>query len=127
MRLRPHHLLCTQAYEGKGYSENFVLHMNGMVERLRTQRWELVELALTTDDICAGCPKRLGENLCQENDSVLEQDQKVLEVFGLTEGSYRYSDLIEEIRSRMTPELLEKLCGSCSWYPVSRCRELLLP
>ena len=27
IHLRPHHLLCTQGYSGKGYDENFVAHM----------------------------------------------------------------------------------------------------
>ena len=34
IKLRPHHLLCTQGYSGKGYSEEFVEHMNEVVAML---------------------------------------------------------------------------------------------
>lgn len=37
MYLRPHHLLCTQGYSGKGYSEDFVAHMDQVVDYLRNQ------------------------------------------------------------------------------------------
>lgn len=32
--LRPHHLLCTQAYSGKGYDEAFVRNMDRVTESL---------------------------------------------------------------------------------------------
>ena len=35
IHLRPHHLLCTQGYSGKGYDENFVAHMNKVLPELR--------------------------------------------------------------------------------------------
>ena len=33
--LRPHHLLCTQGYSGKGYDNDFVAHMTDVVHQLR--------------------------------------------------------------------------------------------
>ncbi|MDD7224175.1 MAG: DUF1284 domain-containing protein, partial [Lachnospiraceae bacterium] len=30
--LRPHHLLCTQGYSGKGYSDDFVENMDKIVD-----------------------------------------------------------------------------------------------
>lgn len=35
--LRPRHLLCTQGYEGRGYSEEFVCNMTAVVRRIRTE------------------------------------------------------------------------------------------
>ena len=31
--LRPHHLLCTQGYSGKGYDNDFVAHMTDVVHQ----------------------------------------------------------------------------------------------
>jgi hypothetical protein len=35
IKLRPHHLLCTQGYSGKGYDEKFVLNMTYLTARMR--------------------------------------------------------------------------------------------
>ena len=35
-------------------------------------------------------------------------------------------DLIRQIDAQMTPEMLEDICGNCSWYPVSACRKNIL-
>ena len=37
MVMRPHHLLCTQGYSGKGYSQEFVRNMDHWVKRLRNR------------------------------------------------------------------------------------------
>lgn len=44
IRLRPHHLLCTQGYSGKGYSTDFVDNMNAVVHRLRHVPGEKIRL-----------------------------------------------------------------------------------
>lgn len=126
MKLRPHHLLCTQSYEGMGYSEGFVAHMDAVTTRLREEKNLEIELVLSTDDICSHCPKMRAPGLCEENDTVLVCDHKVLAAFGLGEGVYQYAALVQAIRAEMTPAILEDICGECSWYPVSACRERLL-
>ena len=85
MRLRPHHLLCTQGYSGKGYSPEFVKNMDAVVRRLRTEQKTPIELVFSTDDLCSCCPDMLACDI--------------------------------------TPEILEDICGGCSWYPVSACRK----
>ena len=49
IKLRPHHLLCTQGYSGKGYSEEFVEHMNEVVAMLRREEPTLIDLTFSTD------------------------------------------------------------------------------
>ena len=56
IKLRPHHLLCTQTYSGKGYSSDFVENMDIITSRLRLAPETIVEIVTTTDDICAKCP-----------------------------------------------------------------------
>lgn len=123
MRLRPHHLLCTQGYSGKGYSEAFVEHMTDIVDKLRGKEPVKIELVFGTDDLCKVCPHKLGENRCQTQDKVLYFDRKVVELFKLEEGQYIYQDLIEEIDSKMTEEMIDEICGACSWYPISACKK----
>ena len=75
MDLRPHHLLCTQGYSGKGYSDEFVKNMNQVTEKLRGSEPVTVHLTCSTDVLCADCPNMLGTDLCSTNEKV-KRDRK---------------------------------------------------
>ncbi len=126
IRLRPHHLLCTQGYSGVGYDDTFKTRMDEVVHRLRTEEQTPVMLVFSTDDLCSACPNRLGEDLCRTNEKVKALDQKTAECFHLEEKTYIYQNLVRIIRKTITPEVMDYICGDCSWYPVSACREQVL-
>ena len=126
MDLRPHHLLCTQGYSGKGYSDKFVENMNRVTEKLRGSEPVMVHLTCSTDVLCADCPNMLGTDLCSTNEKAKRHDRKVMKYFQLEEKDYIYQELVERIREEMTPEMLADICDGCSWYPVSACREKIL-
>ena len=107
MDLRPHHLLCTQGYSGKGYSDEFVKNMNQVTEKLRGSEPVTVHLTCSTDVLCADCPNMLGTDLCSTNEKVKRYDRKVMEYFQLE-------------------EMLADMCDGCSCYPVSACRDKIL-
>ncbi len=127
MRLRPHHLLCTQGYEGKGYDEKFVRRMTDYVTRMRQEEGFRVRITLHPDDICAACPNLADPKHCMSDEKVTAFDRKVMDFFGLKEGEvYNYQDLIRFVDEHMTEERLASICGTCSWYPVSLCRSRIL-
>lgn len=125
MRLRPHHLLCTQSYSGKGYDEAFVENMNQLVEKLRAEKSTPVQIVFSTDDLCTKCPNMLGADLCRDNEKVKAYDEAVIRHFHIEEKTYVYQDITRKIRDGMTPEILEDICGNCCWYPISACRRVL--
>ena len=102
--LRPHHLLCTQGYSGKGYSEGFVSHMNEVVDELRNKPGTKITLTFSTDTLCSCCPHKEGEDLCDTQE-------------------YSYQELIREIDAKMTEEMLADICEGCGWFPISACRK----
>lgn len=57
MKLRPHHLLCTQTFTGKGYSADFVENMQAITAFLRRGPDAAIELTFGADCLCAKCPK----------------------------------------------------------------------
>lgn len=124
--LRPHHLLCTVAWIGKGYDEAFTAHMDKIVHRLRTEERTPVRLIFCTDELCSACPHMQGPDLCSTNEKVKALDQRTAACFHLEPQTYIYQELIRGIRRAATPELIDQICGDCSWYSVTNCRELIL-
>ncbi|WP_022761836.1 DUF1284 domain-containing protein [Butyrivibrio sp. AD3002] len=125
IKLRPHHLLCTQGYSGKGYSEGFVSNMDIVTKRLRNNSDEKVEIIFTTDCLCSDCPSKVSEGVCKTDEKVQRFDKRVIDALGLKEGVYSYQELItkldEHLGSGKEDELLKAICGDCEWYPVSAC------
>ena len=121
--LRPHHLLCTQGFEGKGYDGRFTANMTEITDRLRRDPDTRVRIVFSTDDICAACPNKIRDGVCRDDDKVLSYDKMVLERFGVGEKDYEYVALIAEIDKMITPEIMDEICGSCRWYAESACRD----
>lgn len=126
MKLRPHHLLCTQGYGGKGYNDEFVRNMDAITNWLRSEENAVIDIVFSTDDICAECPRMMGAGYCRDNDKVKSIDEKVRDYFHLEEDRYQYREIIREIDSKMTESMMEDICCECSWYPVSECKRKIL-
>ena len=125
MILRPHHLLCTQSYEGKGYSKEFIDNMNKSIELLRYKKGFKVKIQSVLDDLCTSCPNNEGK-ICSTENKVRTMDEKVLKYFGLGEDTYVYEDVINLIQEKITVEILEDICGKCEWYKYGMCQRLIL-
>jgi len=126
MKLRPHHLLCTQGYSGKGYSDDFVENMTAITMRLRNDANAVVEIVFSTDDICGKCPRMIDHDLCESNDKVKRFDAKVAAYFGIEEKRYIYQDIIREINAKMTSAMMDDICSECEWYPISACKRIIV-
>ena len=126
IKLRPHHLLCTQGYSGKGYSDNFVENMTTITKRLQSNENVIIDIVFSTDDICKYCPKMVGVDLCEDNDKVKRFDKKVIDYFGIKEKSYIYKEIIKIINSQMTISMMNDICFECSWYAISACKKTII-
>ncbi|MCR4690773.1 MAG: DUF1284 domain-containing protein [Lachnospiraceae bacterium] len=125
MKLRPHHLLCTQGYSGKGYSDDFVVTMDKVTEKLRNDRNAQVEIVFSTDNLCKNCPSKVAEGICESDEKVIRFDNGVIKALDLKEGVYSYQELIARLDQYLISgdedERLQEICGDCEWYPVSAC------
>ena len=125
IRLRPHHLLCTQGYSGKGYSDDFVSGMSAITDRLRNEPDIEIEITFSSDNICSACPSKLGEGLCADDDKVLRYDAAVRDILKLKEKRYSYHELIRRLDDYLNgcadDKRLRSICGDCNWYPISAC------
>ena len=126
MKLRPHHLLCTQGYSGRGYSNDFVENMTAITTVLRNEADAVVEIVFSSDDICLKCPRFISHDLCENDEKVKRFDKKVIAYFGVEEKSYVYKDITREINAKMTSSMMDDICSDCEWYPISACRKNVL-
>ena len=127
MKLRPHHLLCTQGFQGKGYSEDFVSNMKHYVKQMRENPDFRVTITDETDDLCSSCPNKLSQKSCRDDEKVLLFDKNVLDLFEIKSGeTYSYQSLIRIIDENMTAEKMKRICGDCSWFKVSACMKNVL-
>ncbi len=125
LNIRPHHLLCMQAYIGKGYSEEFVENMNLVVDKLKKNKSQTIRIVDNTDDICLKCPNNVGESKCKYNTKVLSIDEKVRKYFELEAGEYTYEYLLEKLKQKLTVEIFQDICSNCEWFDMGMCKKFI--
>lgn len=120
--IRPHHGLCLQFFEGKGYSEDFAVHMGHIKDAL--EKGKKIRITAGADDICAKCPNRRG-NGCVSDEKVEEYDSRVLKACGL-----KYGETLswEELARRVGKKIIsgvgrEKICPDCQWSSICKKKE----
>lgn len=124
IKLRPHHLLCTQGYSGKGYSKEFVENMTEIVENLKKENVQ-VQVIFSEDDICNKCPNLDKNNKCKSN-NVTTIDNKVIKYFNLESKVYEYESVLRHIKRCINTEIMDDICKTCEWYSISKCKERII-
>ena len=113
--IRPHHMLCMQFFEGKGYSDGFVASMAAIKEKLEKEDPQ-VEIVEGTDDVCKNCPHNMG-GACENEDSVRQHDKRVYDKVIETVGnSAKWSNITKAIRENIIDSgKMRETCGKCQW------------
>ncbi|MDE6781753.1 MAG: DUF1284 domain-containing protein [Ruminococcus sp.] len=110
-RIRPHHGLCVNFFEGKGYSRDFTDNMTAVIKLLDSEN-PIVEITTEHDIICQCCP-------CTGcHDKALTYDLKVIEICGLS-GEVRWKDLRKVVSEKIIHSgRLKEVCGNCQWFCI---------
>ena len=119
-RIRAHHLLCIQGFQGYGYNRNFVANMLRILKDINPNSDLEIEIIDECDVICSQCPHNK-EEICQKNpDSALKvkcKDERVLRRLGLRKGiSGRARDIFSLVNKKLKniPDV-QDICGDCDW------------
>ncbi|MGP1431603.1 DUF1284 domain-containing protein [Treponema sp.] len=118
LNLRPHHLLCTRAFRGKGYSPAFVENMSRVIAEIKNGA--CITLTAGFDDICAACPEKEG-SVCKSEEKVQTFDARVLERFHLERKTYSYTELEHCITEYLDEASYEYICCNCEWRQTGVC------
>ncbi len=119
IKIRAHHLLCMQGFQGYGYSQDFVANMAQVVKDINSSPDLKIEIIAECDVICSHCPYNK-EGLCKKNpDSAIELkniDMQILKKLGLRNGAkVKAKDIFSLIKTKLKDSDIEYICGDCEW------------
>ena len=116
IKLRGHHLLCLQGFQGYGYNKDFVLNMSSINDLRKSEDCTII-LTNTTDDICSSCPN-LKNNKCEnekQNKIIEKMDDEVLSQLEY-KNKYNAPKLFNEVSLKFkTLKSVENICKNCKW------------
>jgi len=117
MKIRAHHLLCIQGFQGYGYSKSFIGNMKDVIEMINAN--SKITIIDKCDVICSLCPYNIG-NKCQKEGSSLNIkriDQFVLNILELNVNSrVESSSAISLVNLRFSKlSEIEEVCINCEW------------
>lgn len=116
IKLRPHHLLCIQHFEGRGYSRDFTDNMEKLIGALEGINPKIT-LTCAVDSICSCCPNNDGGS-CKDKDKVYNMDRNALELMDLNENeTKRYSEYTAVAR-RIGEDEAQRVCKKCQWQGI---------
>ena len=126
IRLRAHHLLCLQGYQGYGYDERFKENLEKKLNILKNDNTKVI-LTSSPDDLCKKCPN-LKDNICignskslsesfENNDKIVKKDLSILKEIKLEKNrKYSFKDLTKIVNNVFSKRNdLKDICTNCQW------------
>ncbi len=122
IRLRPHHLLCTFCFEGKGYSPGFIDNYKRLDACIKNNPDSLnIEIVAETDDVCTPCPHKRG-NLCETQEKVSSLDAHHSEMLHIKAGDVlTWNTILQKMKEHVTLSKFHKACATCQWKAIGIC------
>lgn len=118
-KVRAHHLLCMQGFQGYGYSRDFVANMTQIIKNINSSPDLELEITAECDVICSCCPYN-EKGVCEKNpDSagkLSNMDKHVIKKLGLREGAkVKAKDIPSLLKTKLRGPDIEDVCGDCGW------------
>ena len=119
-KFRPHHSLCIQFFEGKGYSDDFVFHMNKIIKKLELSD-PIILITDCCDDICKYCPNN-NNGICRCHKKVNAFDKACIDLYGIGFGESLYWSELKKLALEkiINKKRLYEICSSCQWYDICK-------
>jgi hypothetical protein len=120
LRIRAHHLLCMQGFQGYGYDKNFVNNLYLIMNQIDNNPDLELELVAEIDEICSKCPNNKDEECLREpgaEEKIKKLDGLVLKKLGLEAGArVKVDEIIDMINEQFKSYSdIEPVCGDCEW------------
>lgn len=119
---RPHHFFCTLAFQGKGYSPEFVNNFQKLKDDLVDET--PIRVVFKADDICSPCPHRRS-SLCEKQSKIDRLDYAHAEALSLKNEQIIAWGEAKERLSHLSIEQHHRICDGCSWRDLGLCEAAL--
>lgn len=122
MKIRAHHLLCMQLYEGKGYNDEFCKGMEQVIKDIRTNGVSFT-VQKKADIICKKCPNRMKKTECRlGSQDVEKKDIEVMKALNLKNNEIiSYEIIYQRLENNIDENKFLNICGSCRWFRENIC------
>ncbi|MCC7553543.1 MAG: DUF1284 domain-containing protein [Methanobacteriaceae archaeon] len=101
IKLRGHHLLCIQGFQGYGYDENFVKNIT-KIKSLIDKDNPKIKVLNSHDDICRSCPNLTKDKICKDeknNKDIIKMDEEVINKLNLENNPLNSDKLLDQINN----------------------------
>lgn len=120
IKIRGHHLLCMQGFQGFGYNDRFTRHLARIIGQLSISPDTYIQAVAECDNICEYCPHQIISKCEKDGHSdarITSIDTIVLQTAGIEAASeIKYSLAIEQINSAFRKRSqLKDICHNCQW------------
>lgn len=117
LKIRAHHFLCMQGFQGYGYSNEFVDNMSKVIKYIKENKNENIKLIDNCDDICSACTNNINGQ-CDDFYKVDAMDKKVLNKLSLKSGEVvKLNELFALVNEKIKDKRsAQEICGACSWH-----------
>ncbi len=123
IRLKPHHILCSLCFQGKGYSPEFVENFMELVENLGKN--PDVQITFQADNICMPCPHRVKQS-CEKQADITQLDQAHANLLGLKDGEVlSWSECVSKAKDKITLKKFHTICEGCGWKKLGICEKVV--
>lgn len=116
LKIRAHHLLCVQGFQGYGYSDKFVEHMGKIAKYIKENPNAKIRIIDHCDNICEACKNNIND-VCNNRESVDNMDKRLLDKLKLnSEQVVTVSEVFNLVTSKFQGlKDAHEICEECSW------------
>ena len=118
IRLRGHHLLCVQGFQGYGYNQDFIENMEHIKSLLKNKN-TMIRILNSSDDICRFCPNLTEEKLCKNekyNQTIQKMDNEVINKLNIKNNEINSEELFNKVNQLFkSKKSIDKICNRCMW------------
>lgn len=127
VKFRPHHFLCTIAYQGMGYSKAFVENYDLIAKQLLENPNTKIQIVTGLDDICSACPQKIPQfNICQSQNKIAQLDQAHADILDLQDQKIiTFAQAKNKIKQQMSLKHFHQACKPCEWKAIGVCEDAL--
>ena len=115
IKIRAHHLLCLQGFQGYGYNKNFTLGMKEILNVLKSNPSPNIQVVTEADEICGICPN-LVDGECVDCLKIKKMDINVIKTISLENNQIiTFKKALQIIDKELSLESIKTICEGCVW------------